>query len=761
MQNIVLLISAEPFECKQPFLFCHLKYDETVIEFAFLPFKANTIMKKMYSTNRSLFALAFLVALIFNMPVFAADDAGNVFEDATNKGIWSVLGPDGGDVRAIAVDPRDQNKLYITTMDGQIHISSDAGKSWRLLASFGKSLLTLDQLLIDSRDSNVIYVSGHRGKLAGGFFKSADGGATWKESKDLREQAIHAMTQAKTDPNLIYVGTKDGIWVSKNSGDDFKRIESGTMPLDINSFAVDPKSTDTLYAGTTWRPYKSTDNGQSWRLIKTGMIDDSDIFAITIDTTNNNHLIASACSGIYESVNAGENWRKIQGIPSQSRRTRDIVQHPSRQGTIFAGTTEGFWMSANGGKSWSLTTSRNIEVNKIAVHPDAPDRVFIATNNYGVLVSEDGGKNFRPTNNSFTSRFTYSVTPDVEMPDRLYALTKNTSSSGGFLFYSEDGGKNWLQSKGLDVEKDTPFTVLQDKLNPTVMYLGASRGVFKSVDRGASWTLLTPPKTKAPAKRAVARKGKAAPKAKAPVTPEKDLAAGPIFVPSLAETVKVLAFTGDDKGGLIAGTDNGLYRSYDVAKGWEKLPFGEGIDQNVFAVLTTPDVPGTIWVGTARSSVIVSTDDGKTWSKTNASPDAVPVSSIAMDPKRPNYLYVGTIQAFYLSRDGGRTWNRRGGNLPLGNFTSILIDPNNTDTIILSSALENDGGIYISDNAGMNWKRFDSKELKLPSRRIWSLVFDPHDAHRMYAGTHSSGVYRIDRPTQAAAANAGATTNGN
>src|SRR5215203_4054681 len=188
------------------------------------------------------------------------------------------------------------------------------------------------------------------------------------------------------------------------------------MPLDINSFAADPKSSNTLYAGTTWRPYKSTDNGQSWRLIKTGMIDDSDIFAITIDASNNNHLIASACSGIYESTNGGENWRKIQGIPSQSRRTRDIVQHPSRPGTIFAGTTEGFWMSSNGGKSWSLTTSRNIEVNKIAVHPDAPDRVFIATNNYGVLVSEDGGKNFQPTNNSFTSRFTYSVTPDVEMP---------------------------------------------------------------------------------------------------------------------------------------------------------------------------------------------------------------------------------------------------------------------------------------------------------------------------------------------------------
>ena len=61
-----------------------------------------------------------------------------------------------------------------------------------------------------------------------------------------------------------------------------------------------------------------------WRLIKDGMIDDSDIFAITIDPRNPDHIIASACSGIYDSQNKGEKWLKVNGIPSQSRRTRDI-----------------------------------------------------------------------------------------------------------------------------------------------------------------------------------------------------------------------------------------------------------------------------------------------------------------------------------------------------------------------------------------------------------------------------------------------------
>lgn len=700
-------------------------------------------------TLKGFIAAAFIASFVLNSTVLASDEFGNTFTDTQTKGVWSVLGPSGGDVRAVAVDPKDANKLFITTMDGQIHVSTDAGKSWRLLASFGKSLLTLDQLMVDSRDSNVIYTSGHRGKLAGGFFKSTDGGQTWKESKDLKDQAIHAMHQAKADPNLIYVGTKDGVWMSKDSGDDFKRVESGNMPLDINSFVVDPKNTSTLYAGTTWRPYKSTDNGKNWRLIKTGMIDDSDIFAITINPNNTSHVIASACSGIYESLNGGDNWKKIQGIPSTSRRTRDIVQHPSRPGTIYAGTTEGFWMSVNGGRSWSMTTSRSMEINKIAVHPDQPDRVFIATNNFGVLVSNDGGRNFTPTNHDFTSRFTYSVTPDAELPDRLYAITKNTAMSGGFFFLSEDGGKSWSQAKGLDINKDTSYALLQDKLNPTLMYLGTSRGIFKSIDRGVTWAIVSAAKQKAPVRRAAAAKGKAVAKKPAAKT-TTPAEAGPVIVPALTETVKVLAFTNDEKGGILAGTDKGLYRTYDMAKGWEKLAFG-GLDENIFAIHATPLVPGTIWAGTSRSGVVVSTDDGKTWTKTNSSPDGIPVSSIATDPKRPNYVYVGTIHALYLSRDGGREWKHRGGNLPLGNYTSILIDPNNTDTIILSSALENDGGIYISEDAGMKWKRFDSKDLKLPTRRIWSLAFDPQNPHRMYAGTHSSGVYRIDRPVETAA----------
>jgi photosystem II stability/assembly factor-like uncharacterized protein len=693
-------------------------------------------MKKLLSY----FAVA--TALVFGL-VASSNAITPPLNSPVKLNSWDIVGPSGGDVRVVTIDPKDKNKLYVSTLDGQIHVSTDGGKSWDMLVNLNRPLLVLDQLLIDSRDSNVIYTSGHRHKMPGGFFRSTDGGKTWKESKELKNESIHAMVQSSKNPNLILVGTIDGVWKSENSGDDWKKLDSKTNPINIDSLAIDPNDTNIIYAGTWWRAYKTTDGGQNWRLIKDGMIDDSDVFSVTIDPRDPNHIIASACSGIYESFNKGEKWAKIQGIPSQSRRTRDLLQHPTMPGVVYAATTEGFWMTSNGGKSWAITTQKDLEINSIAVHPDDPNRVFIGTNNYGVMVSTDAGRNFKSANHNFTSRFTYTLIADVERPNRIYATTRNTATGGGFVFISDDAGITWTQPKNYDVIRNAPYALLQDRLNPNVVYMGTNLGVFRSVDRGNSWTRL-----------AAAKAGPKAPVRKTPVKKavvKPAVPAGPVMVRVIQEKVKVLAYTDDGKNGILAGTDSGLYRSYDVTAGWEKLSFGPGITRNVFAVHANPLQPGTIYVGTDRAGVLISRDYGKTWTTAPTISQDAPISSIVTDPKNGDVVYVGTSQTFYLSRDGGNTWRRRGGNLPLGNFTSILINPANTNEVFISSSLENDGGIFYSANAGEEWKRVDSKEMRLPSRRVWSMIFDPTNSDRIYAGTHSSGVYRIDRTPAAAA----------
>lgn len=704
----------------------------------------------MYKRNLSVTVATFVISLILNVFAYGGDVVSSF------NG-WETVGPSGGDTREIVIDPKDRNHLYLSTVDGQIYTSTNAGQSWRLMVNFNRPLLVLDQLIIDPRDSNVIYTSGHRGKMPGGFFKSIDGGATWKEGQELKNEAIHAMVQSDKNPDLLLAGSVSGLWISRNAGDSWAKLDDKSAPVDIDSLAVDPKDTNIMYAGTWWRPYKSTDGGKTWRLIKTGMIDDSDVFAIDIDPRNPDNVFASACSGIYYSTNKGEKWAKVQGIPSDSRRTRAIMQHPTIAGTVYAGTTEGFWMSSDNGKSWSLTTLRQLEVNSIAVHPTEPNKVYIATNNYGLMISNDGGKSFSINNGNLSTRFTNNIVADSEIPNRLYATTINTATGGGFIFVSDDSGVTWQPAvKNVVINRLAPYSLLQDRKNANTIYLATNVGLYRSIDRGVSWAAITKPSTQ----KSTTSARKPAPKGKKPTaTTSKPVAApvstiGPAKVIAFTERVNFLAHTEDGKDGMFAATNKGLYRTYNINAGWEKIDFGPGVDQQVFVVKTSPAAPNTIWAGTATSGVIVSKDGGATWQKVSGLQEGIPVSSIEVDPQNPDKIYVGTIRTLYLSKDGGATWVRRGGNLPLGNYTKILINPSNSNEVFVCSSFENDGGVYQSLDGGMNWKRLDKSVASVASRRVWTMAFDPKDPNRIFAGTHSAGIYRIERPASAGAPSA-------
>ena len=755
---------------------------------------------------------------------FAPNTATLAAGDATDPGLysndWRTTGPQGGDVRALVVDPNNPDRFYFGTLDGQIYTSADGGKNWQLLYNFGKPRMFVDSIIVDPRNSRVLYVAGHRHNLPGGFFKSTDGGASWRENAQLKNEALHSMAQAESNPNVLIAGTFDGVFRSDDAGDTWKQLPTKSTPglHHVESLAIDPRTADTIYAGTWYLPYKSVDGGQSWKSIKNGIIDDSDIFAIDIDPRDPNHIIASACSGIYETKDAGDSWRKVQGIPSQSRRTRAIMQHPSVPGMVFAGTTEGFWLSDKGGDadSWMVTTSRQLEINSIAVHPSRPDMIFIATNNYGVMVSNDGGKTFNPTNGGFSGRFANAILADRETPNRVYASTINTATGGGFFFVSDNNGESWKPSMRSMPSRLITYAILQDARDANIIYLGTNLGVYRSTDRGTSWAPVwaiekkkaparkTTKATSAPlAKRRVAPTpsdtimraqealqaagyhfgdpdGKAGPATTAavkkfqgdrhlPVTGKLDsitlsalgigksndaTAAGPSDL-ILADAVNALVHTVDpetQQPAILAGTNSGLYRSIDPSKGWEKLSYGGSFDSRTTCISTNSRDPETILVGTPASGVLMSRDAGKTWRQLDGVPSDIPVNTVAQDPQRPDYIYVGTKQTLFVSHDGGKSWKMRGGNLPYGDFTSILVNPRNGDEVFAGNAYqisEIGGGVYRSTNAGLTWARIDPKDRRLPSQRIWALAFDAHDQNVLFVGSHSAGVYVVPRTMDA------------
>jgi photosystem II stability/assembly factor-like uncharacterized protein len=758
-------------------------------------------------------ALLFIVPLKFIAFASAADAPDSLADPGKYSDDWRANGPPGGDVRSLVVDPSNPDRFYLGTLDAQLYTSADGGKSWELLYNFNKPKLFVDHIIVDPRDPKTLYVAAHRHKESGGFFKSTDGGRRWRESPELKNEALHSLTQSDSNPNVLITGTFNGMFRSDNSGDTWQQLPTFNTPglVHVESLAIDPRTANTIYAGTWYLPYKSNDGGQTWRSIKNGIIDDSDIFAIDIDPRDPNHVIASACSGIYETKNGGEQWSKVQGIPSQSRRTRAIVQHPSIAGLVFAGTTEGFWLSNRGGAdgSWMVTTSRQLEVNSIAIHPSRPQTIYIGTNNYGVMVSNDGGKNFMPTNGGYSGRFANVILADRETPDRVYAATINTTTGGGFLFVSTDNGETWRPSMRSMPPRLITYAILQDMRDANLIYLGTNLGVYRSLDRGASWAPVwtaakpTPAKGRA-GKKAVTTPAKPAAKPSdtirraqqalnaggykvgvpdgragtqtisglkkyqadrhLPVTgkfddvtlkslgiPRTDGGSDASELVVLSDAVNAMVQTVDAETQqplLLAATNLGLYRSSDPTKGWEKVPYSADLDPKTSCISADPRQPETIFVGTASSGVLVSRDAGKSWQRVSGVPKDAPVNTIARDPQRPGSVYVGTKQSFYMSHDGGTTWDRRGGNLPFGDFTSILINPRDSNEIFAGNAYQTGeigGGVYRSINRGTTWARIDPKEHRLPSQRIWALAFDSRDQNTLFVGSHSAGVYVVPR----------------
>jgi len=221
-------------------------------------------------------------------------------------------------------------------------------------------------------------------------------------------------------------------------------------------------------------------------------------------------------------------------------------------------------------------------------------------------------------------------------------------------------------------------------------------------------------------------------------------------VSTLSDPINALVSLLSQTGGsqILAATNGGLYRTSDPMAGWDRVPYGRGLDARTTCISTSAQNPSMILVGTATAGVLISRDNGQTWQPVSGVPNTFPVNVIVQDPQRPSFIYVGTKQAFYLSHDGGEHWSRRGGNLPFGDFTSILINPRNPNEVFVGNAFQNGeigGGVYRSDDGGSTWVRIDAREHRLPSMRIWALALDAHDQNTLFVGSHSAGVYVVPR----------------
>jgi photosystem II stability/assembly factor-like uncharacterized protein len=721
--------------------------------------------------------------------------------------VWQMTGPFGGDVTAMAIDPRDADRIWLGASDGHIFRSTDGGSVWRRIRPGIKAPgFVITVILFDSEKPGVIY-AGLKPLLdlsdesnGGGVFISEDDGQSWRMLEAMRGRSVRNMAQATKDPNVMAVAARDGLYLTKDRGQTWNRITPANDPefKGFHSVAIDPRDANIIYVGTHHLPWKTTDCGKTWKLAGSkdkGMIDDSDIMAIHIDESNPDIVLMSACSGIYRSHDASATWSKIQGIPYSSRRTHVIYQHPTYPEVIFAGTTEGLWLSTDSGKpdSWRRMTSVRTVVNTIAIHPERPDRIFIGTEDNGVLISLDGGESYDASNAGFINRQVRAVLADRVERGRIYAGVIFDGVNGG-MFISEDGGITWSQSmSGMGV-RDV-YSIYQSESNPATIYAGTNHGLFRSDDHGRAWTQVkkesaapggettasekssadtqTSSKSKGKAqaragtksrnrKAAVAKSKRAKLQPQKPARPKTD---EPVDLRSQVFAILPLkpfnAASSNSEGDssaqstqstqspqpvwMIASTWDGLFRTEDEKKGWREIRFPKTSDGatrlKINTIVTNPHTPGSIFIGTDEG-LFVSRDNGESFSPMPLDEEIHRVRCVVFDPRDAETIYVGASNGFFRSFDGGRTWENRGGGMPLlTDVGAIVISTANPDELYVND--ESRGALFHSKDRGKNWERVDISQL--PSLRMWSLAPDPFDANRIYAGSFSGGVYVMSR----------------
>jgi photosystem II stability/assembly factor-like uncharacterized protein len=585
---------------------------------------------------------ASLLALVFSLTCLRAKAAD-----------WIPFGPNGGDARAFAADPRDRMHLYLGTATGWIYESRNGGAEWKRLARVGKrDDLVLDSIVLDSAKPGRILVGAWvLSSNDGGLYISDDGGATWNAPSELKGQSIRALAGAPSDPNMFVAGTLKGVYRSNDGGLHWRLISpEGSMELhEVESIAIDPKNPEIIYAGTWHLPWKTTDGGAHWANIKKGVIDDSDVFSIIVDPKDSNVAYISACSGIYKTEDAGADFLKIQGIPSTARRTRVLMQDPSNLNIVFAGTTEGLYRTGDSGKTWVRTTGPELIINDVYVSPADSNRVMLATDRGGVLVSNDGGYSFQPTNSGFSARQITSYIGDARQPSTIYVGVVNDKAWGG-VFVSNDGGLTWAQKSG-GLEKHDVFSLGQAS-DGTVL-AGTRHGIYRLT--GELWSKadqvsLALPVTSAPTAVAkkpttAGRKTGASSKSAASTT-AASRTAKPAPAKAFDGTVFGFARDGDT---MYAATSAGLLKSGTAGASWTLANNPEG--QEWYFISAAKSL---IFAANLRSAV-VSADGGVTWTPVSPPSELTQVSAVTVDGF--GGLWIGGREGIFNSEDKGATWH--------------------------------------------------------------------------------------------------------
>ena len=652
--------------------------------------------------------------------------AGGGVWKTTNGGItWTPIfdGQPVQSIGALAVASSDPSMIYVGTGEADwrsdlssgngIYKSRDAGRTWQHIGL--DATRHIARISIDPRNPEDVLVAamGHAydANPDRGIFRTTDGGRTWAKvlfkSPDIG--AIDIVRQP-SDPRIVYAalwsarrtpwsryppvnGAGGGIYKSTDAGATWSPLTGSGLPSSINgrtglAVGYGDRASRVYALIDADKPglYRSEDAGATWKLVGTDprITSRAWYFSELAVDPHNADVVFAPNVGLNRSADGGRTWTPIKGAPGGDDYHALWIdpEHPNR---MITGVDQGATISVDGGATWSSWYNQpTAQFYHVAVDNAFPYRIYGAQQdsgtvgirsrgNYGAIIPGDW-----ETVGGGESGY---IVPDPDDPDVVYG----GSTNGALYRFVRGAGQSHdiaprvaADARGLRPNATYRYTwtspIAFSTTRPRAMFFG-SQYVLRSLDRGQSWTRISPD---------LSRRGHAS-------TP----ASGGPMIQDLAPVealgvVYTIAPSQPSPGLIWAGTDDGvIHLTRDAGATWKDVtPKSLGPWSKVSLIDASPHDAATAYAAVDRHRlddytphIFRTRDYGATWTEVvNGLPDGTFVRAVREDPVRKGLLYAGTEFGVYVSFDAGDHWESLQLNLPRAPIHDLVV--HGTDLIV-------------------------------------------------------------------------------
>lgn len=494
---------------------------------------------------------------------------------------------------------------------------------------------------------------------------------------------ILALAVSPRNPNTVFAGAYDttGVYVSTDQARSWRAISAGLNHASVLSLQF---IGDTLFAGTTAGLYRLRDT--QWEQVDPVVAVAVNAIMLRADGTA---YIATNGSGVFKSADAGESWTRLAGLDSEMILSVAALDAQ----TLIAGTSgHGAFVTRDGGRTWhALGLFAGEYVSSIVMDPRDGKTIYLSTHS-GLFRSRDGGVTWQRLLGGIETEIDYAL---LFTPERIYAATGNRG-----VFVSEDDGGSW-QNDSAGLPGGVAMLAIA-QLDAQTILVGAQNGIYLTQNAGKRWQPVNDglgvPQIHALALNPQSEALFAATE-DGIYRAQSDGQFEPVGGDAPHEPTLSIAITSSNPQVIYAGTyRRGIFVSRDGGASWH--PAGDMFQGrlSVPGLATDPRNDRNVFARVLFERIYKSSDGGETWHAVwTGMRDGDQVQTINPAPSDPTQMYAGTADGLYFSQNGGESWQGAG----LGGLSvfAIWIDPGDPRSLLAGAT----DGLYRRADSDTPW----------------------------------------------------------